>query len=66
MSLFRRLVGPRMFQKVVGVMAAEYFRLLWKTTRFVMESEDLYERAERDPPIIIGVRHRPRGGLAHG
>ena len=57
MSLSKRLVGSRPFQKTVGIMAAEYLRLVWMTTRFAMEPENFVEQAEQDLPAIIGVWH---------
>ncbi len=57
MSLLKRLVGTHAFQKAVGVMGAEYLRLVWMTTRFVIEPADIYDRADRDFPIIVGVWH---------
>jgi len=57
MSLLKRLVGSRAFEKTAGVMAAEYLRLVWKTTRFVYEPEDMYTHAETLMPVIIGMWH---------
>ena len=57
MSSAKRLVGSRLFQQTVGIMAAEYLRLVWKTTRFVVEPEGIYERGESDTPIILGMWH---------
>jgi lysophospholipid acyltransferase (LPLAT)-like uncharacterized protein len=57
MSLVKRFTGSRRFQKAVGVMAAEYLRLVWKTTGFVVEPEGILEQAERDFPVILGVWH---------
>jgi len=57
MSLVKRLVGSRPFQKAVGVMAAEYLRLVWTTTGFALEPEGILEQAERDLPVILGVWH---------
>ena len=57
MSLLKRLVGSRAFQKAVGVMAAEYLRLVWSTTRFVVEPEGFVEHAEFDFPVIVGIWH---------
>ena len=34
-------------------MAAEYLRLVWKTTRFVVEPDGIYEQFERDAPVIM-------------
>ncbi len=38
-------------------MAAEYLRLVWKTTRFVIEPEGIYEQFARDAPVIIAMWH---------
>lgn len=57
MSLVKRLVGSRSFQKAVGVMAAEYLRLVWVTTGFTIEPEGILAQAERDLPVILGVWH---------
>jgi hypothetical protein len=38
-------------------MAAEYLRLVWKTTRVVVEPEGIYEQFERDAPVIIAMWH---------
>jgi lysophospholipid acyltransferase (LPLAT)-like uncharacterized protein len=57
MSLVKRLVGSRPFQRAVGVMAAEYLRLVWTTTRFTVEPEGFVERAQSDFPVIVGVWH---------
>ena len=57
MSLVKRLVGSRPFQRTVGVMAAEYLRLVWMTTRFTVEPEGFVERAQPDFPVIVGVWH---------
>src|SRR5580704_5390487 len=57
MSLVKRLVGSRPFQRAVGVMAAEYLRLVWATTRFTVEPEGFVEHARFDFPVIVGVWH---------
>jgi lysophospholipid acyltransferase (LPLAT)-like uncharacterized protein len=57
MTLVKRLVGSRPFQRAVGVMAAEYLRLVWMTTRFTLEPEGFVERAQPDFPVIVGVWH---------
>ena len=41
MSWVKRLVALRPFQQTAGIMAAEYLRLVWKTTRFVVEPEGI-------------------------
>jgi len=57
MSWVRSVVGSRSFQRTAGVLAAEYLRLVWGTTRFVIEPEGIYERFERDAPVIIAMWH---------
>jgi lysophospholipid acyltransferase (LPLAT)-like uncharacterized protein len=57
MSWVKHVVGSRPFQKTVGVVAAEYLRLVWTTTRLVIEPEGIYERFDRDAPVIIAMWH---------
>jgi lysophospholipid acyltransferase (LPLAT)-like uncharacterized protein len=57
MSLLKRLTTSRPVQKVLGVTAAEYLRLVWKTTRITREPVDSYERAMKDAPIILAFWH---------
>ncbi|HEY6254958.1 MAG TPA: lysophospholipid acyltransferase family protein [Xanthobacteraceae bacterium] len=57
MSLVKRLVGSRPFQRAIGVMAAEYLRLVWTTTSFTEEPEGSVNRAKSDFPIIVGMWH---------
>jgi lysophospholipid acyltransferase (LPLAT)-like uncharacterized protein len=57
MLSLRRLTRSRRVQKVIGVAAAHYLRLVWNTTRFVIEPPDAYERIPKDVPIIIAMWH---------
>ena len=57
MSWVKHVVGSRPFQKTIGVVAAEYLRLVWNTTRLVVEPEGIYERFDRDAPVIIAMWH---------
>jgi lysophospholipid acyltransferase (LPLAT)-like uncharacterized protein len=57
MSVLKRLVGSRPFQKAVGLMAAEYLRLVWVSTRFVIEPPGIYARALAEAPLILGMWH---------
>jgi lysophospholipid acyltransferase (LPLAT)-like uncharacterized protein len=57
MSWVKRLVASPGFQKSAGIMAAEYLRLVWKTTRLVIEPEGIYERVDRDAPVIVAMWH---------
>jgi len=38
-------------------MAAEYLRLVWNSTRFTIEPEDIYDHIARDAPVIIAMWH---------
>ena len=57
MSWVKTVVGSRPFQQTAGVVAAEYLRLVWKTTRFAIEPDGIYERFARDAPVIIAMWH---------
>jgi lysophospholipid acyltransferase (LPLAT)-like uncharacterized protein len=57
MSLLKRLVASRVFQRTVGIMGAEYLRLVWSTTRFTVEPKDFQDWVDRDFPVIVGVWH---------
>jgi lysophospholipid acyltransferase (LPLAT)-like uncharacterized protein len=57
MSLLKRLVASRAFQRTVGTMGAEYLRLVWSTTRFVFEPEDIHDRVDRGFPVIMSMWH---------
>jgi lysophospholipid acyltransferase (LPLAT)-like uncharacterized protein len=57
MSWSRRLFSSRPFQLAAAIIAAEYLRLVWKTSSFVIEPDDIYERAARDSPIILAMWH---------
>lgn len=55
MPWVKRLVASRPFQLTAGIVAAEYLRLAWTTTRLVVEPAGLHERFERDAPVIIAL-----------
>ncbi|HEY8441949.1 MAG TPA: lysophospholipid acyltransferase family protein [Xanthobacteraceae bacterium] len=57
MSWSRSLLRSRALQVAIGVTAAEYLRLVWKTGRFVTEPADIYERVARDYPVILAMWH---------
>src|ERR1700733_13972814 len=58
MVAVRRLLKEKAWaRRAVGVLAAEYLRLVWKTSRFVMEPADPYRMYETDQPVIIGMWH---------
>ncbi len=57
MNLARRFKNKPWFQKTVGVMAAEYLRLVWKTRRFAIEPADPYQLYDAEQPLILAMWH---------
>jgi len=57
MQLFKSVAEWPVTQKVIGTAAAEYLRLVWKTSRFVLEPADAIERIANDAPIILTMWH---------
>jgi len=53
----RRLAGSPFVQTTIGVLAAEYLRLVWMTNRFHLEPPDIYESIADDLPVIIAMWH---------
>ncbi len=57
MLSWKRLGRQRWVQVTVGMLAAEYLRLVSKTTPFAVEPADIYDRVEADFPIILAMWH---------
>ncbi|MGB7100757.1 MAG: hypothetical protein WBD95_18590, partial [Xanthobacteraceae bacterium] len=57
MRLRRRLKNQPWVQKTVGILAAEYLRLVWTTSRFTMEPAEPYRLYETQQPVIIAMWH---------
>lgn len=57
MALLKRVAQSRIVQKTVGVLAAEYLRLVWKTSTVVLEPPDIYEAVIPELPVIIAMWH---------
>jgi lysophospholipid acyltransferase (LPLAT)-like uncharacterized protein len=57
MLSLRRLTRSSRAQRAIGVAAAQYLRLVWRTTRFMLEPADAYERVEADQPVIAAMWH---------
>jgi lysophospholipid acyltransferase (LPLAT)-like uncharacterized protein len=57
MSLRRKVFGQPWVMTTMGVLGAEYLRLVWKTSRFVIEPGDIYERMEPELPVILAMWH---------
>lgn len=53
----KRIVATRPVQKAIGVLAAEYLRFVYNTSRQVNEPADIYERVARDAPVILAMWH---------
>jgi lysophospholipid acyltransferase (LPLAT)-like uncharacterized protein len=51
----KRITTAPWVRKTIGVVASEYLRLVWNTSRFVFEPADIYDRL--DLPAIIAVWH---------
>jgi lysophospholipid acyltransferase (LPLAT)-like uncharacterized protein len=56
-QLLGDLLRSRLVQRVLGVLAAEYLRLVWLTTRFTFDPPDVYERAIPHQPLIFAFWH---------
>ena len=57
MRFGKRLRASPAVQKTIGVLAAEYLRLVWKTNRCIIEPADFYERIPPELPIIAAMWH---------
>lgn len=55
--MLKRLRDAAWVQTAVGVLVAQYLRLVWKTSRFVIEPADFYERVKPALPIIVTMWH---------
>ncbi|KJC44888.1 hypothetical protein UP09_14715 [Bradyrhizobium sp. LTSP885] len=55
--LFRDLLRSRVVQRALGVLAAEYLRLVWLTNRFVYDPPDVYAQVEPMMPAIFVFWH---------
>jgi lysophospholipid acyltransferase (LPLAT)-like uncharacterized protein len=56
-ALRRRWKNKPWVRRIIGVLAAEYLRLVWNTSRFTMEPPNPYGMYETDQPVIIGMWH---------
>jgi lysophospholipid acyltransferase (LPLAT)-like uncharacterized protein len=57
MLSLRQLTRSPWFQRAAGVTAAHYLRLVWHTTRFVIEPADALERIPKHAPLILAFWH---------
>ena len=57
MLSFKRIAAAPSVQKAIGIAAAAYLKLVWKTSRFVYDPPDVYERIDPRMPIIMTMWH---------
>ncbi len=57
MRLGRRLKNKPWVQKTVGILAAEYLRFVWMTSRFTMEPAEPFRLYDSQQPVIIAMWH---------
>jgi hypothetical protein len=53
----RRIARTPAAQRLIGLLAAEYLRLVWRTNRLTIEPADLYDIVEPQLPVIIAMWH---------
>ena len=56
-KLVRNVLRSNLVQRTLGVLAAEYLRFVWLTTKFSFEPPDVYERALPHQPLIFAFWH---------
>lgn len=53
----RQFASAPWVQRTIAVAASEYLRLIWKTSRFIIEPTGIYERLAADAPFILATWH---------
>jgi lysophospholipid acyltransferase (LPLAT)-like uncharacterized protein len=53
----KHLAHAHWIRAAIGAFGALYLKLVWRTTRFTVEPEDIYARVDRDYPIILAMWH---------
>jgi lysophospholipid acyltransferase (LPLAT)-like uncharacterized protein len=56
-KLLRNVLRSSWLQRAVGLLAAEYLRLVWLTNRFSFDPPNIYELVEPDMPAIFAFWH---------
>ena len=56
-KLIRYVLRSSWFQRAVGLLAAEFLRLVWLTNRFSFDPPDVYEIVEPQMPAIFAFWH---------
>jgi len=57
MLWLRRLTKSHRVQKAMGIGAAYYLRLVWRTTKLTVEPADAYQQIPLHAPIIVAMWH---------
>jgi lysophospholipid acyltransferase (LPLAT)-like uncharacterized protein len=57
MPSLKRIIASPAVQRAIGITIAEYLRLVAKTSRFVVEPADIYDRVALDLPVIVAMWH---------
>jgi lysophospholipid acyltransferase (LPLAT)-like uncharacterized protein len=56
-KILRNVLRSNWVQRAVGVLAAEYLRLVWLTNKFSIDPPGVYERVEPQQPAILAFWH---------
>ena len=56
-KLLRNTLRSSYVQRAVGILAAEYLRLVWRTNKFTFDPPDVYDRVEPQIPAIFAFWH---------
>jgi lysophospholipid acyltransferase (LPLAT)-like uncharacterized protein len=56
-KLVRNVLRSDWVQRAVGILAAEFLRLVWLTNRFSFDPPDVYQRVEAQMPAIFAFWH---------
>jgi lysophospholipid acyltransferase (LPLAT)-like uncharacterized protein len=56
-KLLRNVLRSSWVQRAVGVLAAEWLRLVWLTNKFSFEPANIYEMVEPHQPLILAFWH---------
>jgi hypothetical protein len=55
--MLKRLLSARWVQVLLGALIAAYLRFVYATCRVTIEPSDIYERIDRDLPLILAFWH---------
>ncbi len=55
--MLKRITSARSVQVAAGALIAAYLKLVYRTSRFTIEPPDIYERIDREQPVILAFWH---------